>query len=575
MATRELIDTASATTFSVSRYADLNAAITAIGATNAYLLIDATTSTNGNVTVPDNVHTIFMEQADITGTDTITWDGPISNFEKEEVRSVSVVPDNITFPSIGKYIRIHRGMTVDVSEFGVRGVGDESTKVQNIMTAIGDKGQGEVYFPPIDGGYTMIDIQVPSGTKVRGTGTGNPFNLNQGTIITAASHTGEKAIFYVEEGGIDPQPTIAESVNFQGIHLRGPGAYNAQTTKGIWLKGAINCTIDRCTTYLFTQQGILADASATGFGDHRVLNSYISGAQAAAGTLSDYMGALEVHCGEVYGTNLLLQAGSNQNYPTDPDIYRCALLSTANASWWVNIAADQSDIGIFSNATGDFYLGCRTFENFGHGWMFDQYTGEGIGNGYTLLGCSSQDSSQHLTNTFDNLRINNADIGRMSVYGFKSIVRDSPTWVPKYGINPVGHAVGSGSASAGVDAVKNRNDFIGTRFIGEDAGTANWVPGGNLIPGDLLYGNGGSATDGDTTPSVANVSTLILFDSAPTDLTFLDDATPFQKVTLIDIAGNRTIKNGANFKTRTGGDVVMAAGQAMAVIYYNGTWGES
>lgn len=574
MATRELIDTATTNVFSVSRYADLNAAITAIGATDAYLLIDATTATNGNVTIPDNVHTIFMEQGDITGTDTVTFNGPVTDFEKDEVVSVAFAPNDISFPSIGKYITIKRGKEVDVSEYGVNAVGDESSKIQNIMEAVGDAGQGQVYFPPLGAAYTCIDVQVPSYTKVRGAGMSNPYSGHSGTKINAASHSGDKAIFYVDAGGIDPQPTLALNVHITGIRFNGPGEYVSQATKGLWIKKAVRCNVEWASYQGFPRQAILCDAGpGPGFGAHVFKELYLVGVQAIVTELSDVIGTLELHCGECWCENLQIQGGHNQIYPTNTNLYMCSILDTFNTSWYTNCAADQSDIGIYCNA-GSTFTNCRTFECWGHGWVFDQYTGEGVGSGTILLGCRSQDSGQHATNTFDNFIINNTGFGRMTWIGCQSIIRDSPTWVPRYGFNDQGPALGQGTGSAGEGAVDNRNDFIACHHRNTNAGTANYNSRTISNAGPLVSGKGGFPTDQDTTPSVEQVSTLVFNNSVATTITDFDDGAPFQVIHVMDPVGNTTIQDGTNINMRAGANLVFAAGDGASFMHYNGKWAQ-
>jgi hypothetical protein len=78
MATRELIDVEPGKVFSVSRYSDLTAAITAIGAVNnVTLLIDEATTITANTTVTSNIGLKFLQSGQVTGAFTLTINGPI------------------------------------------------------------------------------------------------------------------------------------------------------------------------------------------------------------------------------------------------------------------------------------------------------------------------------------------------------------------------------------------------------------------------------------------------------------------------------------------------------------------
>lgn len=85
-----------------------------------------------------------------------------------------------------------------------------------------------------------------------------------------------------------------------------------------------------------------------------------------------------------------------------------------------------------------------------------------------------------------------------------------------------------------------------------------------------------AAADGDTTPSVkglGNRGTLALANTAPTNVTMLDDGLDFQEVVLLCTTGNTTLVNAAGFRLSGGANLTPAANSTLVMKRFEGgTW---
>lgn len=84
-----------------------------------------------------------------------------------------------------------------------------------------------------------------------------------------------------------------------------------------------------------------------------------------------------------------------------------------------------------------------------------------------------------------------------------------------------------------------------------------------------------TATDGDTTPSVkglADRGILTLANSAPTNVTGLDDGLDLQEAVLKATNGNTTLINSGTFRLTGGGNLALAANTMVVMKLDDDVW---
>ena len=82
----------------------------------------------------------------------------------------------------------------------------------------------------------------------------------------------------------------------------------------------------------------------------------------------------------------------------------------------------------------------------------------------------------------------------------------------------------------------------------------------------------GTATDGDTTPSVLGLSQLVLNNGSPTTITQLDDGEDGQRVALYCTGSDTTLTDGANIVCAGGSNVVLADGESAIFEKIGSIW---
>ena len=579
--TRQYLDIQPGRYFAVSRYASLNEAITAIGATECYLIIDVAIPTAGNVTIPDNVHLVFLEGGDFTGTDTVTVQGPSTHLEKGVAKEVAFAPDSITFPAIGKYIRIQRGGEADASDYGIRGVGDESTKMQNLCDAVGDAGGGSILIPHLYTPYTMNNVRVKSFTTIKGQGNAWPFFPSgpSGTQIVSGSHSGEKAIFYTDDDGDIAGDGFTYGVRFKNLTLRGPGDYDSQATLGInFTDDAIRCSLYEVFLAGFTRQAVRLGFSNAAFSASRFEYCMIFGAAAPVGALSAPIGALELHAGENFFSNLEVTAGHNQDYggAGGTDLFMCTLLDKGYGQWAYNCAFDFGDIGAWLGPSFQSVLS-RAGRCYGHCWYVKEHAtgGFGVPSFGMLSHCRATKSVDysHASNMFDGFHLDDTSglIGGWRITSCHTEGGETGVANARYGFYEGGPYPQTTDPTTSLS--QNRNAWIDPRA--DRCITGRFGSADNARSGPQYYTQQEyTVADGDETPSVQEITLLFFNDSGATNTTDLDDGTPWQKVHVIDFAGNRTFIQGANIKNKGNTNKLFNAGEGATYFHRAGVWYE-
>jgi len=162
----------------LTNYADLNTAITAIGATEQTLILDKPTTLTANATIPTTLHVIGMRNCQIDGSYTITINGPF------EAGSYQVFGSSITV-SFGSGA-IEEGYAEWWQENTTPGTTDMYTAIQAAVTAfqgkgIKLKGLGTTYYVSTDD-----DIDISEPIIIEGSGWNTVYKNGRDQIMFLA-----------------------------------------------------------------------------------------------------------------------------------------------------------------------------------------------------------------------------------------------------------------------------------------------------------------------------------------------------------------------------------------------------
>jgi len=152
----------------LTNYADLNTAITAIGATEQTLILDKSTTLTANATIPTTLHTVGMRNCQIDGSYTLTQNGP---FEAG------------LYQVFGSSITVSFGAGA-VEKCFVDWFGTNAAAVSSAITAVGST---EIPLHFLGKTYTVTDLDISVSNKVILEGEGDKTILSGGKQFTFAT----------------------------------------------------------------------------------------------------------------------------------------------------------------------------------------------------------------------------------------------------------------------------------------------------------------------------------------------------------------------------------------------------
>ena len=460
-----------------------------------------------------------------------------------------------TLPASGRWNAMQVNNVFNARRWGCKadGTTDDSARAQAMFNQINSEKGGKAYFPRTASFYRLVDVRVYSHTEVFGDSYQWPFNGDGGSQITIMTHSGTKAIFWCD---------AAVNVRFRDLHLVGPGDYQAQASKGIELRTTTTYTeIRGCGFRAFTRQAIHMHGTAN---TNVVEDCIIFGAAAIVADLTEPIGALQIDSGENWVYGCQITAGHNQNYPSNTNLYMCCLLDKGFFNWYENNVFDFGDIGAYVAGQGAKFDFCRAGSAWGHCWYLHDLVAPGSLSGVKLSYCIGDklSSGTHANNTFDVFHVTD-DSGLTGGIIAEHCIASGDAH--RYGW----YEGGQDGAGGGINQGTVLFDF---KCQGEL--TAKWAGRNDQVPGPIWVNKGWvPAGDGDTTPSVAGIEHLILFNSAPTDITDFDGHSNNQEITLYTTTGNTTLKHNASLMLLPGGsDYTIPAFVMIKLKRIGSTW---
>jgi len=230
--------------------------------------------------------------------------------------------------------------TVSVKDYGAvgNGVANDTTAIQNTISAVGASGGGAVYFPA--GTYKITSKLTINDNAVFLVGAGR-----QASILAPAAMATDHIYFNaVSDGGLSNMAII-------------PSAAQTGTTASINIYNSHNVVLDNFLIFGNCQTGVLCDGGVDQFlttvSNFEISNCAINGIQVGTAanfaqdtlitggiTAGCYDGILLVHCSGVYVTNCDLLSSTNAGLATFP-----ATSKYVTACLFTGVLADSTTVG--------------------------------------------------------------------------------------------------------------------------------------------------------------------------------------------------------------------------------------
>lgn len=496
--------------------------------------------TSADVEIPAGTTLVFQPGASISvGTGrTFTIDNP---------NSIVAQPDQIIFSGDGDVSISSFGM-VYAPWFGATGNGttDDTTAIQNAIDAFSGTIGGEVHF--LESGTYLCNIELKSYVSLIGVeGVGYPDEYSSRPKLKAYS------IGYV----IDTPATSATQISIRGLTIIGLGSGTA--VAGIRLRDVSFSNLYNLGIYNCADEAIyMADGNANHF-ERITATSCLLDRTRSTPTGVFYLGN-SAHDNYV----ISCEFGASLTALTDSNMYCNAVMIGGSSNFVFGVVGEFSDRGFYlhNTASGSVrdnkFVGCRADLNYGHGW----YIGYTFANMFTA--CSAHRNSQETTNTYDGWYLTSSTYANnFSGCKASSMVGEN---VHRYGFND----------QRTTPYADWRNSFSGCSSFNH--GTAWFVGQMNGIGSSPALPDNGwiTATDGDTTPSVDQVTCLILNYTSDETITDFDNPAPGQDIYILQPNwGNdavHTIESNANIRIRTGTDLIVVQDVVYHFKDYGGVW---
>jgi hypothetical protein len=434
----------------------------------------------------------------------------------------------------GQWFGYANGAVMPLAPLNARGFGatgngstDDTSAIQDAIDHMASLGGGYIWFSR--GRYLITTITLKANVRLIGE-------------CTTPQATTDGVVFLGSGSGtmVDTPVGSTSGCGMQGIFLYGSSTSNI----GIRLRSVNGGEFSRLFFTRFQDNALLQDAGVDC--EFNRLGGY--------NCLLDRTQAAKIGVFDIAGTDHRVndvEFTASLTGRSDANLYLCGIVIRGANHFIRSAVGHTSDIGIHVACTTTSFDQPRAMENFGHGIEF------GTGGGCQLIAGKSIDNSQHAANTYSGYYTGTSQSNVL--IGCRAL-----TGGHKYGFEDTGSYA----------AVESRNVFVGCRSSEHDT-AAFYVEATNSIgstpdfPSQALR-----ATDGDTTPSVAQTSLLDLRSyTGATTITQFDDGVHGQGIDVVGSA-NVTIQNNGSVKTNTGADKTLAANTIYSFRKIGGVWME-
>jgi hypothetical protein len=438
---------------------------------------------------------------------------------------------------------------ISVKAFGA--VGDSATNDTAAFNAAIDychsKNGGVVVVPK--GRYRIANVELKTNVSLVGVGGHSDYKFGStGSAYTSelrSYDTGaDRAMLKVSSGN------TVKSVAIRYLTFFGDsGATDAIT--GLLTEGEFERNvIEHCSSF-YVSGGAINIASG-------VYNT-IQNCQLFSGTKTD-TGSITacVHIG-IGASECVIQNCEIANSPSDdssnPDM--AAIRLDGSTPFLVNVVAEGSDYGIYLTCNNGNFVNCRADINYAHGWYI-------AGRGNKLTNCWGHRNSAYATNTFDNFHVPSGTHHENHLVGCKSTSALS--------VDGFTHRYGYYDASGpptSADPTGRTNVYLGC--TDDEAGT-NWFYSPSAGQSPHMPLRGWIVYNGDTTPSVSQMATVEIRDTAANSITDFDGGVEGQEITVITATGNTTFVHSSQLNLAGNADLNPGSNSAFKFVNRFGKW---
>lgn len=416
------------------------------------------------------------------------------------------------------------------------GVSDNTTLINNAITALSAAGGGSIWFPP---GNYLGNFILKTGVFLWGAVQG--FGYLAG--VTPVTQT--KFTAFATGAVVDTPVTAIGNCGIIGVNMQGLGAGIA--AKGIHFRNVTYGFVRNVHVANMADEGILVDAPSIAcvFEDILVFNAVLNRTRVVK------IGAVDID-----GTDHFLNrieggiSGQAQGTVQSASLWCVGfMIRASNCKQVSGITAELSDIGIEVTGSLNPFVQCSAELNYGHGWNI-------IGANNKFATCQSLNNSQDTTNTYDNWTVSGVNNYFSSPVSISQNVK-----VPRYGFND------TAASSATNKNYYNDPRISGTHGTAAYNHTAGFSAAWNFSRSAALI-----LTINSTTPNVAGQQFWITSNSNPTTITDFPGGVNGQELNIIVNDANTTFQhNGSTIVMPNAGNVKARSGQ-IYVFRKNGAW---
>lgn len=489
------------------------------------------------------------------GQGTFYWNAGVTGTDDNGV--TTVVPNGVTVgcwtrqpQDISNTVVIATGSITPISlanrfaelysaqDFGAIGNGttDDSVAIQLAIDTVASTGGGVIYFP--NDQYICKNVVLKTGVTLAS--FQSIFGYLPGSVSKVTLKNPDTVGWVVTT----PLTNIL-CAGVQGINFQGGGS-------GISI-GGLNFTnvtygaVKQCGFNNFANQGLFTDTTtiACVLEDILATNCVLNHNRVAV------IGIIDIHGTDHFLSRIEATAGLSA--VTTSSLYVVGINVSMTNGFVSNCIGEFSDIGIYIGAGQNSFVNTRADINAGHGFYL-----AAAGNMFSA--CKAINNSQDTTNTYSGFYTPSNSNRSNTFSGCQAISTTSK--VMKYGYEDLT----SGNAS------NTRSEYIGCMASG--MGTGSFFMDNFLGAGALCGNIANRPADGTTTPSIENISHLILASYVtPTTITDFTGGTQNQTIRLLGNT-NVTIANGATIKTDSGANKTLEANKVYSFTFYGAVWYE-